>query len=435
MAIISDADDELSIKRIVDILKIPPDYARYDAIEDPKILQRLEEWKSNALAALQELRKRARKKDSRTHYEGDCDIVSAVAAFQGRGEWLSGPIMEVSAEILRLAGDPYESLVEGILNRNIKGVFSHSPHPSLNVHTGRKLPRASGGPMASQDAYEGQTWKDQPGVGNVLLWCVQHIDRDQYERVWYLVIPPTMALLDDFEIRYKLEGINVVAAILATAPPDLLRRTGVVELLFASLQRALTFLHSPLTPELLRAALTVAVALVVCTSRQGTELRFDQLCALLSDGIIGNVWLYANQDPETIQASVDVLPLLVEALGIGTARYLKALIHQLTYPLRKTAFEPNRLSLQLASLKALQVVISACSLRMEKWKGTVVAAVAECWSTLIDAGYTGTELKKELRAVCEEMGRAVPSVGEDFERLIALDRGLFGDLCGGPVVT
>jgi hypothetical protein len=46
----------------------------------------------------------------------------------------------------------------------------------LNVETSRKLPRAAGGYAATQDVYEGQVWKTHPGIGNVLLWCVQRID-------------------------------------------------------------------------------------------------------------------------------------------------------------------------------------------------------------------------------------------------------------------
>ena len=46
----------------------------------------------------------------------------------------------------------------------------------LNLETSRKLPRAAGGYAATQDAYEGQVWKTHPGIGNVLLWCVQRID-------------------------------------------------------------------------------------------------------------------------------------------------------------------------------------------------------------------------------------------------------------------
>lgn len=55
---------------------------------------------------------------------------------------------------------------------------------------------------------------------------------DAYERMWFLVVPPTMTLLDDYEIRYKIEGMKIVNAMIKNVPPDLLRRTGVTELLF-----------------------------------------------------------------------------------------------------------------------------------------------------------------------------------------------------------
>jgi hypothetical protein len=42
-----------------------------------------------------------------------------------------------------------------------------------------------------------------------------------------------MVLLDDFEARYKLLGIQVVNAVLEHAPLPLLNRTGISELILA----------------------------------------------------------------------------------------------------------------------------------------------------------------------------------------------------------
>jgi hypothetical protein len=79
-------------------------------------------------------------------------------------------------EILGLEGEPSLYLLEEILVKHIKPIFRANPHPMLNVESGRKLPRTAGGYAAAQDAYEGQVWKEHPGIGNVLLWCVQRID-------------------------------------------------------------------------------------------------------------------------------------------------------------------------------------------------------------------------------------------------------------------
>lgn len=42
-----------------------------------------------------------------------------------------------------------------------------------------------------------------------------------------------MTLLDDYEVAYKLRGITIISQMLKTVPPDLLRRTGVYDLIFS----------------------------------------------------------------------------------------------------------------------------------------------------------------------------------------------------------
>ena len=65
------------------------------------------------------------------------------------------------------------------------------------------------------------------------------------------------------------------------------------------------------------------LALIRVSTAPGSEQRFNQLCGLLGDGIIGSVWLYASENEEAVLASVEVLPTVVRELGIGSARYLK----------------------------------------------------------------------------------------------------------------
>lgn len=90
-----------------------------------------------------------------------------------------------------------------------------------------------------------------------------------------------------------------------------------------SMKTAMTYLHNPLTPTLIREVVPTWVALTELTTPEGSAARFDQHCALLGDTVIGNVWAYATQDEDTIQASIDVLPVVLRALNVGIARYLK----------------------------------------------------------------------------------------------------------------
>lgn len=41
-----------------------------------------------------------------------------------------------------------------------------------------------------------------------------------------------MTLLDDYELKYKVRGAQVVSHLLERVPPELLRRTGIDGLLF-----------------------------------------------------------------------------------------------------------------------------------------------------------------------------------------------------------
>ena len=149
-----------------------------------------------------------------------------------------------------------------------------------------------------------------------------------------------MTHLDDYQARYKLEGVKLVKVMLESVPSVLLVRSGVGELLYTvrvffshgvvashilsqSLTRTLTSLHDPFTPTLIRSSIPVTIELVNMLTATKPAVRFDKLCHLLGDGIIGGVWLYANREIDAIEASVEMAGVVVKELDIGSARYLK----------------------------------------------------------------------------------------------------------------
>jgi hypothetical protein len=86
---------------------------------------------------------------------------------------------------------------------------------------------------------------------------------------------------------------------------------------------SLHHLQNPETPGLIRSAIPAILSLIQLTTTPGSAERFNQLCALLGDAIIGGIWIYSPNDSDGILASIDVLPPVVSMLGIGSARYLK----------------------------------------------------------------------------------------------------------------
>jgi hypothetical protein len=81
--------------------------------------------------------------------------------------------------------------IEDVLLQQIKPVFQSNPHPSLNLSTGRKLARPAGGPLASQDYYEGQTWKQHPEAHIKLQWCVENVKESTKVRLLLSLICST----------------------------------------------------------------------------------------------------------------------------------------------------------------------------------------------------------------------------------------------------
>ena len=53
----------------------------------------------------------------------------------------------------------------------------------------------------------------------------------------------------------------------------------------------MTFLHNPLTADLIRCVVPLNILLVNSTTAAGSAQRFDRLCQVLGDGIIGSIWL------------------------------------------------------------------------------------------------------------------------------------------------
>lgn len=114
------------------------------------------------------------------------------------------------------------------------------------------MPRSAGGSAAFQDHFEGQSWKNELGIVDLLAWCVRQVqvhhffswiisysanvfDLNQsvmYEKLWHLIIPPLMTIMDDFEVYYKVRGVQIVSEMLRQVPAGILRRTGVDGLLF-----------------------------------------------------------------------------------------------------------------------------------------------------------------------------------------------------------
>ncbi|PFH50332.1 hypothetical protein AMATHDRAFT_85853 [Amanita thiersii Skay4041] len=432
-------------------------------------LARLDAWVAGVgseLVKLRELLKNIRsRKENQTReerkgvaedelsLETQADIVFTITAYiaaendEGKHKrWISPSRTDLANDIANAFLTPQSSidtsayalplpLLEVLLANRIKPIFQNNIHPSINPTTGRKLPRPAGGPLASQDFYEEQHWKEHPGIGNVMLWCVQHIQNDYYERIWHLLIPPLMTMLDDYEPKYKLDGVRIVEVMMKTVPGYLLKRTGVDGLIRSSLSTCLTHLESEFTPALIRETINAQIELTSLSEKIGEQAYFNQLCDVLGEGIIGGVWFYGADKQEAVLASMEALPRLIKALGIGTVRYLKALLAQILEPLIPRELRSVPVQMQIASLEALWCIMEECAPRIDRVKaGMITDVVARCWVTLVDQNKSETEVgavKGMLKRTCEMLVGVCPGVIEDYKRIDGVSGGKLGKLFEG----
>jgi len=434
------------MQNFLDDLRIPREYARHaDRVivqDEDELAQKLDSWKTKSAVVLSELASYVTTV-SELSLDEQSLLVLHVSSYDGNDPWVSTMARGEAQKILSSSVTPTVQLLQNLLNDRIRPILQSHAHPNVNPDTGRKLARAAGGPSALQDIYTSQTWKEEcPGIGNVVLWTVKQITSEDYERLWHLIIPPVMILLDDYDAGYKLHGILVVAEMLKRVPADLLKRTGVDRLIFASLKSTLTFLNNPKTPDIIYNSVPTLVSLInivapPISDDQGKE-RFNNLSSILGDGIIGSIWMYASRDLSTIKASIDVLPLVVEGLGIGSVRYLKAMIHQLAHlllppepgvelPYSSQTIQEDEL--KLAALRTLAIIIRVCASRIGYWKGTILDAAARCWVHEMEK-QGSEEIKSGVREVCVGLQFVCPSViNDEFGRFLALDP-IFSDLLG-----
>ncbi|KAF9076660.1 hypothetical protein BDP27DRAFT_1284592 [Rhodocollybia butyracea] len=423
-----------NLQTLLKALDIPAEHAQSESAET---ISRLDAWKGNTLRVLHDLSELL--KNQEYSVSEQADIIAASASFDGEDSWITPESQDLATEILANFSEPSFELMVQLLETNINNLFRSSPHPSLNISTGRKLDRPAGGSMGGIDFYEAQAWKKYPQAFNIMFWCLCHIQAYEYDRLWYLVIPPVMTFLDDYQVSYKLKGVRLVTELLEHAPREILKRTGVDGLLLTSLNTCLAQLDDLESPKLIKATVSASLSVTLLTTTPGSVVQFNQLCALLGERIIGTIWLYSYDKPGVVQASVDALSPLLKALGLGCSRYLKALIPQLVHPLVPVPFKPMSEELQICSLKALTVVIYECSCRMSQWKGTIIDGISRCWVHLADSPFVDPsrmELQRQLRSACEALASACPTVVEDeFRRLVAVDHNLFQSLVGGSGKT
>jgi len=191
----------------------------------------------------------------------------------------------------------------------------------------------------------------------------------------------------------------------------------------------MTFLHDRSTPGLIRETVPAIVRLINMTTALDSEERFDRLCHLVGEGIIGGIWVYSRFDESsTIEASMDVLPEVVHALGIGTARYLNGLIPQCTFLIAPNDSRPEPTSINLSALKALVAIMEECQPRIKRFSGSIFGTVGECWMNVrrkVTRPKDISTYKMQIRQIYVLLLKVCPAMKAEYDRCLSVCPGDF----------
>ncbi|KAG9043213.1 hypothetical protein FS837_009858 [Tulasnella sp. UAMH 9824] len=408
----------------------------------------LNRWQTESLTTLEVIRARILSEDQPTPPPETADVIANVARFDGEDDFLLPELRTISRDILsRISPLPDATRRETatlVLSTHIKPLFLPTQHPMVNQETGRRLPVHEGSRKVYPEFNDDQVWKAEGrGCWNTLRWTVNQLQRDDLESLWPMLIPPLMTLLDDHQTQFRIKGIQVLRELLERVDAKLLERTGIASLF--------------------------STRLIELTTEVGSRERFDRLCECLSTGVVGGVWIFAGEKLDAMEASIETLLPLVDALKVGCCRYLKvrfifelkmrlmdvhqfkALVPQLTEVLAPKPFRPHSIRLIKLSADCLVRIIFVCEPRMHAWKDVILDALLRSWVwTKEDAkpeepgkdilvltehyrwltSSAGlAEVQANLRRLCKALADACPSLyADDFPTLLKSDSNVLSDL-------
>ncbi|KAK5121506.1 hypothetical protein LTR85_005339 [Meristemomyces frigidus] len=376
------------------------------------------------------------------------DALDIVMAWQLRHPGATSPDEAIAEVKAKRAGELTSSLARHFLKLTIRPLFLKAK-PSKVTDAGRRvtttvLPQKM--TADSMDDSVNKPWKGgKDGFALVLLkWVVHALDEKLLGEVWPMVVPPVLTLVDDWEVKYKTIGAELLRRVLEVTPPLLLERTGLGEVFEEALMPCLTFLPT-ITPEeesidLLSAVYPALLALSrtrypktppLSSKSTASDLKRQRtkfLDMVVRKGILYG-YQHCSQYPRITSILFDQLAPLLNELGIDSVKHLKYILPTLTETLSHPLAVEQSQTL-LSAIKALQATTLCAWPRMPEHRGEVLKGLTFCWLNQVDRrGEEVERLREEMKITVKMLRTALGSdsgFDADCATLVAADPRLEG---------
>lgn len=151
------------------------------------------------------------------------------------------------------------------------------------------------------------------------------------EEHWPLIIPPSLALVDDGCVTFKVKGCELLNLFLTRMPFSLLKRTGLGEVFQNALIPCLLYLPSLVSESesisTLKAAHAALFTLnhVLYPENNDRKQMMKGLDKIMRDGVF-RAYAHAGENVRIAKLLIEEMTSLINEMGIETAKHLKVVI-------------------------------------------------------------------------------------------------------------
>ncbi|GET04355.1 hypothetical protein RCL_jg7779.t2 [Rhizophagus clarus] len=316
-----------------------------------------------------------------------------------------------------------------ILEKYVKPVFlKHTP-----VNVEKKNGKLKKQPIDFDIGNE--SWRGEIAQGsNILQWCILHLKNTEIENIIGLIVPPTLSLIDDYNVNFKTRGVSILDHLLKELTPDIIQRTGLGEVFHEALSRCLTYQNEESHVPLLRQSFSAIISLVSLTEKPNSEPRFIKYEQILSNNVVRG-FIFSGDKIVIRIVLLEQIPKLSQELEIVMVKYLGELMQIICDSLQVTFEFTNKeqiIDLHYAAAKGLEKIISTCWPRIPRYKGRILTSVASSWYQVMRVEANNDVLKKSLYNVCQLLKLACAqnnvNIKKDIQALLELDSEMFEPL-------
>ncbi|CAG8470263.1 13411_t:CDS:2 [Ambispora gerdemannii] len=276
-------------------------------------------------------------------------------------------------------------------------------------------------------------------AASALEWIVVQIQHPELDTMIGLIIPPMLTLIDDYSVKFKIQGTSILDHLLKQVKPTIIQRMGLGSIFFEALIACLTYQSEEKYIPLLRTSFSAILNLIPLIESSNLKEQHAKFEKVLFDHIIRGI-IFADDRLSIRKILLEQVPPFTDALGIVAVKYLKHLIPAISNILEIPLDIPGNkriLELHITAAIAFEHIITTCWPRIPRYEGPILKAIVTSWSQTIafekneKPTDNSIKLKETLQNLCRLLSFACnnhPNFQNDCQVLQKLDPDVFNPL-------